>query len=203
MKQKILFSATMASVLMCSYGAQATSQATDLTTRSYVDDGLSFVYQKAKAVDDKIGTKGNANTLGTGLAGDVGALENAVGAPGVGNTPGTGLYGEVSDLQGDVDDLTSDVNTLQTDVGDLQETVSGLQAASKTYVNGAGIIVTAGDNDEDPSSIGLDLPAGATDGTSYVFQSNGNDGGSWVQLSVTDTWDSTAEARIVGGNQKN
>ena len=74
MKQKILFLGTMASVLMCSYRAFATSQATDLTTRSYVDDGLSFVYQTAKAVDDKIGTKGDTNTEASGLAGDVATL---------------------------------------------------------------------------------------------------------------------------------
>lgn len=203
MKNKILFSGTMASVLMCSCGAFAASQATDLTTRSYVDDGLSFVYQKAQAVDDKIGTKGDDNIKPSGLAGDVAVLENAVGSPAEGNTPATGLLGDVADLQDDVDDLSDDVTSLQTDVGNLQTTVSGLQAASKTYTNGAGIVVTAGAEEDDPSSIGLNLPNGATNGSSYVFQSDGNSGGSWVQLPVTDTWDSSAEARITASPQKN
>lgn len=198
MKNKILFSGTMASVLMFSCGAFATSQATDLTTRSYVDNGLSFVYQKAKAVDDKVGTKGDNNVEPSGLAGDVAALETTVGT-----TASTGLRGDVADLQDDVDDLSDDVSSLQTDVDNLQDTVSGLQAASKTYTNGAGIVVTPGAEDDDPSSIGLNLPNGAADGTSYVFQSDGNSGGSWVQLPVTDTWDSAAEARIIASSPQN
>lgn len=189
MTKRLVFSGTMASVLMYSCAAFATSQATDLTTRGYVDDGLSFVYQKAKAADDKIGTKGDANTVASGLAGDVAALENAVGSPAVGNNAATGLRGDIA--------------TLQTNVGNLQTTVSGLQAASQTYVDGAGITVTAGAEEGDPSSVGLDLPAGAVDGASYVFQSDGDGGGSWIQLSVTDSWDATAEARITGGNEKN
>jgi len=198
MKNKILFYGIMSSVLMCSRGAFATSQATDLTTRSYVDDGLSFVYQKAKAVEDQIGTKGDDKIEPSGLAGEVAALENTIGT-----TAETGLRGDVADLQDNVDDLSDDVTSLQTDVGNLQNTVSGLQAASKTYTNGAGIVVTAGAEQDDPSSIGLNLPNGATNGTSYIFQSDGNSGGSWVQLPVTDTWDSSAEARITATPQKN
>lgn len=188
MKKIVLFSVATASTLTCSYGAFATSQATDLTTRNYVDEGLSFVYQKAKEVDDKVGTKGDANTNASGLAGDVAALENVVGDAAEGNNPATGLRGDVANLQ--------------TNVSTLQSTVSGLQAASKTYANGAGIAINQGEEETDPYSIGLNLPAGAVDGAAYVFQPDSN-GGAWVQLSVTDTWDASAEARIIGANTKN
>lgn len=189
MKRKVLFSVAMASTLTCSYGAFATSQPTDLTTRNYVDEGLSFVYQKAKAVEDKVGTKGDTNTEASGLAGDVAALESAVGDVAKGNNPATGLRGDVA--------------TLQTNVSTLQSTVSGLQAASKTYANGAGIAITEGQTEGDPYSVGLNLPENVVDGASYVFQPDGSGGGSWVQLSVTDTWDASAEARIINGSSPN
>lgn len=199
MKKVIVFSGVMASALMSSYGASAASQPTDLTTRNYVDEGLSFVYQKAKTADDKatdlqtaIGTKGNANTDPSGLAGDIATLEDMVGVPADGNEPATGLHADVADLQGDVSDLADEVT-------DLQETVSNLQDATQTYTNGTGITVTPGE-DDDPSSIGLALPNNAANGASYVFQSDGNGGGSWVQLQVTNTWDAAAEERITGGN---
>ena len=190
MKTKIVISGAMVSMLVCSHNAFAANEATDLTTRSYVDDGLTFVYRKIKATDEKVGTKGDGNTeQPSGLAGDVAALESAIGDSAVGNTPATGLRGDVANLQ--------------TDVSTLQSTVSGLQAASKTYVTSAGIAINPGEEDDDPSSIGLDLPENAVDGAAYVFQPDGNGGGSWVQLSVTNTWDASAEARIINGSSKN
>ncbi|MFQ6759990.1 MAG: hypothetical protein ACLRFM_01125 [Alphaproteobacteria bacterium] len=180
MKSKtILFGATL-SVLISS--AAFAEGAADLTTRGYVDGGLSFVYQKAATADDKAVA---AQTTATEAQNDVDSLKTVVGA-----TVNDGLRGTVGTLQ-------TNVGTLRDDVDTLQGTVSSLQAASKTYTGGTGITVTPGQGNAS-STINLNLPANATNNTNYVFQSDGNGGGTWTALSVEDTWDATAEARITG-----
>lgn len=167
MKSKtILFGAIMS--VLATPAAFAAGE-TNLTTRGYVDGGLSFVYQKAAAAQD-----------------DVDSLESVVG-----NTASTGLRGDVATLQGNVTTLQTNVGTLQGDVTNLKTQVENLPAA-KTYTNGTGITIDQND------SIGLAMPANATNGTSYVFQSNGSGGGTWTALSVENNWDASAVARITG-----
>lgn len=177
MKSKILLFGVTMSVL-ATHAAFAAGEA-DLTTRGYVDGGLSFVYKKAADADDKADA---ADTKATTAQNDVADLKSVVGAAADGQTPATGLVGDVVELQGDVTDL--------------QETVSGLQAASKTYTSGTGITVTAGQGNA-PSTINLDLD-NPTNGTSYVFQSNGNGGGTWTALpAITGSWSADDAARII------
>jgi len=177
MKRKILLLGVTMSVL-ATHAAFAAGEA-DLTTRGYVDGGLSFVYKKAADADAKADA---ADTKATTAQNDVAGLKTVVGAAADGQTPATGLVGDVVELQGDVTDL--------------QETVSGLQAASKTYTSGTGITVTAGQGNA-PSTINLDLD-NPTNGTSYVFQSNGNGGGTWTALpAITGSWSADDAARII------
>lgn len=179
MKRKILLFGVTMSVL-ATHAAFAAGEA-DLTTRGYVDGGLSFVYKKA--ADAQTAAEA-ADTKAEAVDDRVDALENVVGA-----TESAGLQGAVGTLQGDVGTLKTDVNT-------LQGTVSQLQAASKTYTSGTGITVTAGQSNA-PSTINLDLD-NPTNGTSYVFQSDGNGGGTWTALpAITGSWSADDAARII------
>ena len=172
MKSKILLFGVTMSVL-ATHAAFAAGEA-DLTTRGYVDGGLSFVYKKAADADNKAEA---ADTKAEAVDDRVDALENVVGA-----NASAGLQG--------------DVGTLKTDVNTLQNTVSQLQTASKTYTSGTGITVTAGQGNA-PSTINLDLD-NPTNGTSYVFQSNGNGGGTWTALpAITGSWSADDAARII------
>lgn len=186
MKRKILLFGVTMSVL-ATHAAFAAGEA-DLTTRGYVDGGLSFVYKKAADADAKADAAQTAaeaaDTKAEAVDDRVDALENVVGA-----TESAGLQGAVGTLQGDVGTLKTDVNT-------LQGTVSQLQAASKTYTSGTGIVVTPG-ADNNPSTINLNLD-NPTNGTSYVFQSNGNGGGTWTALpAITGSWSADDAARII------
>ena len=179
MKSKILLFGVTMSVL-ATHAAFAAGEA-DLTTRGYVDGGLSFVYQKAADADNKADAAQTAaeaaDTKAEAVDDRVDALENVVGA-----NASAGLQG--------------DVGTLKTDVNTLQNTVSQLQTASKTYTSGTGITVTAGQGNA-PSTINLDLD-NPTNGTSYVFQSNGNGGGTWTALpAITGSWSADDAARII------
>lgn len=179
MKRKILLLGVIMSVL-ATHAAFAAGEA-DLTTRGYVDGGLSFVYKKAADADNKAEA---ADTKAEAVDDRVDALENVVGA-----NASAGLQGAVGTLQGDVGTLKTDVNT-------LQGTVSQLQAASKTYTSGTGITVTAGQGNA-PSTINLNLD-NPTNGTSYVFQSDGNGGGTWTALpAITGSWSADDAARII------
>lgn len=188
MKSKtILFGAIMS--VLATPAAFAAGE-TNLTTRGYVDGGLSFVYQKAADAQDDVdslksvvGAAANGQNEATGLVGKVADLENVVGA-----NPSDGLRGTVGTLQ-------TNVGTLQGDVTNLKTQVENLPAA-KTYTSGTGITVTAGQGDN-PSTINLNLN-NPTNGTNYVFQSDGAGGGTWTALSVENNWDASAEARITG-----
>lgn len=164
MKSKILLLGVIMSVLAM-HAAFAAGEA-DLTTRGYVDGGLSFVYQKAADADNKAEA---ADTKAEAVDDRVDALENVVGA-----TESEGLRGEVKTLK---------------------ETVNNLPAA-KTYTSGTGITVTAGQGNA-PSTINLDLD-NPTNGKSYVFQSDGNGGGTWTALpAITGSWSADDAARII------
>lgn len=158
MKTKTLLFGAALSVLMSSVAFAADNNAdAKLTTRGYVDGGLSFVYQKAA----------DADTKAEAVDDRVDALVDVVGTDAT-----TGLQGDVADLKNKVNNLP----------------------AAKTYTGGTGITVTPGQNDE-PSTINLKLD-NPTTGANYVFQPADNGGGSWVALSVENTWDEAAVARI-------
>jgi hypothetical protein len=200
---KKLMCGLILSVSLFSISAYAADGDDALTTKKYVNDGLSFVYKVAngtengavKTLQQQVGdsTAGlikdvadvqNALSDGNNGLVNVGDLANAVGAKGTGGATGTGLAGEVQSLQKTV----GDGNTgLSKDVADLQQTVSTLQSNSKTYNAGAGIEVTEGAGNN-PSTIGIALPNGAADGAKYVFQSNGAGGGTWTQMEVASEW---------------
>lgn len=217
---KKLMCGLMMSVSLFSISAYAADGDNALTTKKYVNDGLSFVYGVAngtengavKTLQATVGSATNGNTAGTGLIGrieglesavgdgtttglskDVSDLQTAVGAKGTGGATGTGLAGEVQSLQNTV----GDGNTgLSKDVADLQQTVSTLQSNSKTYNAGAGIKVTPGATDKDPSTISVELPVDAQNGENYVFQANSN-GGTWTKMEVASEWNSSF---LTGGN---
>lgn len=167
MKRKILLLGVAMSVL-ATHAAFAAGEA-DLTTRGYVDGGLSFVYKKAADADAKADAAQTAaeaaDTKATTAQNDVAGLKTVVGA-----TESEGLRGEVKTLK---------------------ETVNNLPAA-KTYTSGTGITV------DQNNSIGLAMPANTVNGTSYVFQSDGNGGGTWTALpAITGSWSADDAARII------
>lgn len=231
MKKKLMCGLVL-SVSLFSISAYAADGDDALTTKKYVNSGLSFVYKVANgtetgAVQDiktalsdgnnglinvgtlsnKIGTEGNGTTAGTGLIGDVENLQSVVGARGTGDVPGTGLAGAVQSLETTIGDGTTGLSKDVTDVkgalsngegglvnvGALQQTVSTLQSTSKTYTAGTGIEFTG----DDSSKIGIALPANATDGANYVFQSDGAGGGTWTKMEVATEWNSSF---LTGGN---
>lgn len=172
MKRKILLFGVTMSVL-ATYAAFAAGEA-DLTTRGYVDGGLSFVYRKAADADTKADAAQTAaeaaDTKATTAQNDVDSLKSVVGA-----TENDGLRGEVKTLK---------------------ETVNNLPAA-KTYTSGTGIVVTPG-ADNNPSTINLNLPANPTANANYVFQSDGNGGGTWTALpAITGSWSADDATRII------
>ncbi len=177
---KKLMCGLVLSVSLFSISAYAADGDDALTTKKYVNDGLSFVYKVANGTAD-----GAVKTLQqqvgnntTGLIKDVNDLKVTVGD---GNT---GLSKDVADVKGALSDGEGGL----VDVGALQETVSTLQSNSKTYNAGAGIEVTPGATENDPSTISVKLPEGAQNGENYVFQANSN-GGTWTKMEVADTWD--------------
>lgn len=211
---KKLMCGLMMSVSLFSISAYAAGGDDALTTKKYVNDGLSFVYKVANGTENGA-VKDIQNALSDGNNGliNVGNLANAVGAKGTGGAAGTGLAGDVQSLETAIGDdttgLVKDVADLQEtigddttglikDVADLQETigdttsglvkkVNDLAASSNVYEAGAGIKVTPGANEGDPSTISVKLPDGAQNGENYVFQANST-GGTWTKMEVADTW---------------
>ena len=200
---KKLMCGLVLSVSLFSISAYAADGDDALTTKKYVNDGLSFVYGVAngtadgavKTLKQQVGDSTTGlikdvadvqNALSDGNNGlvNVGDLANAVGAKGTGGATGTGLAGEVQSLQNTVGDSNTG---LRKDVADLQQTVSTLQSNSKTYNAGAGLEVTPGATDKDPSTISVKLPDGAQNGENYVFQANSN-GGTWTKMEVASEW---------------
>ena len=196
---KKLMCGLMMSVSLFSISAYAADGDDALTTKKYVNDGLSFVYGVAngtengavKTLQATVGSATNGNTAGTGLIGRIEGLESAVGD---GTT--TGLIKDVNDLKETVGDgtttgLAKDVADLQETIGDatsgLVKKVNDLEASSNVYTAGTGVVVTPGEND-DPTTIGIAVPSNAQNGAKYVFQSNGAGGGTWTQMEVADTW---------------
>lgn len=176
---KKLMCGLMMSVSLFSISAYAVDGNDALTTKKYVNDGLSFVYGVAngtengavKTLQATVGSATNGNTAGTGLIGRIEGLESAVG------DDTTGLVKDVADLQETIGDTTSG----------LVKKVNDLAASSNVYEAGAGIKVTPGANEGDPSTISVKLPDGAQNGAKYVFQADSN-GGTWTQMEVADTW---------------
>ena len=184
MKKSVLYS-LIASISMVSAGAYADPDASNsaLTTKGYVDTGLKYVYDVAT---------GASNGTVKNLQNDVTNLQNAIGTAGVGNTPGTGLTGDVEALQDALDDGTGnliDVSTLKDTVGDanggLVKRVNELEAASQEYIEGTGIDISQ--DAQGKNVVSLDL--GTTqNNTTYVFKTDTNGNGTWQAMEVEDSW---------------
>ncbi len=93
------------------------------------------------------------------------------------------------------------VKSLQNIVGNAADPANNVEATglvkrvtdlekNNGYTAGTGVVVTPGEND-DPSTIGIAVPSNATNGTKYVFQADGNGGGTWQAMEVESTWDPT------------
>ncbi len=93
------------------------------------------------------------------------------------------------------------VKSLQNIVGNAADPANNVEATglvkrvtdlekNNGYTAGTGVVVTPGEND-DPSKIGIAVPSNATNGTKYVFQADGNGGGTWQAMEVESTWDPT------------
>lgn len=206
MKKSVLYS-LMASVSMFSIGAYAEDASTSaLTTKGYVDTGLKYVYDSIKG--DVTNVQGNItdiqNALSDGNGGlvDVGDLANTVGTAGSQGNPGTGLIGNVEALQDTVGDLnsglvkavsdnTSDISALETTVGDanggLVKRVNDLETSSIVYTAGDGIKVTPGATSSDPSTIELNIN-NAQNNTTYVYKTDNSGNGTWQAMEVEDSW---------------
>lgn len=205
MKKKLMCG-LMLSVSLFSIAAYADEEDDKLTTKGYVNSGLQFVYDVAtgksngtvKNLQQSVNNMENALSDGNGGLIDVGNLAEQLGTAGANETPGTGLTGKVEALQtavgNDSSGLVKEIADLKDTVGDntkgLVKKVNSLVESSKTYNAGAGIEVKAGATDSDPSTIGIALPANAPDGTKYVFQSDGQGGGTWIKMQVANTWNS-------------
>jgi hypothetical protein len=179
--KKSLVCGFMISASIFSVAAYADPNDDALTTKKYVNDGLEYVYKVANGTSN--GTVKNLQSALSDENGNlinVGDLADKVGTESVGNISGTGLTGAVEDLQNTVGDATKG----------LVKKVNDLENSSNVYNAGAGIVVTPGTSGN-PSTIGIDVPTNASDGVTYVFQSDGNGGGSWVALKVEDTWNPT------------
>lgn len=178
MKKKILYG-LVASLSMVSAGAYATDASENaVTTKGYVDAGLKYVYKVANGTEN--GAVKNINeALSDGNGGliNVGDLKVKIGAKGTGGAEGTGLAGDVQSLEKTIGDENSG----------LVKKVNTLAASSKTYDAGDGIKVTAGANEGDPATIGLDVNTSAN--TTYVFKTDANGTGTWQALEVEDDWD--------------
>lgn len=185
--KKSMMCGLMMSVSLFSISAYAADGDNALTTKKYVNDGLSFVYGVANGTENGA-VKDIKAALSDGNNGliNVGNLANAVGAKGTGGATGTGLAGEVQSLQNTIGDATNG----------LVKKVNDLEASSNVYTAGTGVVVTPGEND-DPTTIGIAVPSNAQNGAKYVFQSNGAGGGTWTQMEVADTWSSDF---LTGGN---
>ncbi len=146
----------------------ADASASAVTTKGYVDAGLKYVYDVA--------TGESAGAVKT-LQQNVSDLSDKIGAKGTGGAAGTGLAGDVQSLEKTIGDANSG----------LVKKVNDLAASSNVYEAGDGIVVTPGANN-DPATIGIALPNNAENGVQYVFQSDGNGGGSWVALEVENSW---------------
>lgn len=165
--KKSMVCGLMMSVSMFSIAAYADNDDNALTTKKYVNDGLEFVYKVANGV-----SPGAVKTLQETVSGRAADPENNIEAT-------TGLVGDVAALQNTVNNATTG----------LVKRVTDLEATTG-YTAGTGVVVTPGEND-DPSTIGIAVPSNATNGTKYVFQSDGNGGGTWTKMEVADTWSST------------
>lgn len=155
------------------------ASASAVTTKGYVDAGLKYVYKVANGTEN--GAVKNINeALSDGNGGliNVGDLKDKIGAKGTGGAAGTGLAGDVQSLEKTIGDANSG----------LVKKVNDLAASSNVYTAGDGIKVTEGANEGDPATIGIALPNNAENGVQYVFQSDGNGGGSWVALEVENSW---------------
>lgn len=108
----------IASVSMISIGAYADpvpdASSAALTTKGYVDDGLKYVYKVASGISD----------------GAVKSLQTIVGAPTNGDKPGTGLIGDVEALQKTVGDANGGLVKRVTDL----ESTNGYTAGTGIVV---------------------------------------------------------------------
>lgn len=116
------------------------AQATPLTTKTYVDDGLKYVYRVAS---DAATAAGNAATAATNAAAAAAAAQD------------------------DVDDLAETVAGHTGQISDLQDQIDNLNLEGTTYAAGTGITIDANDNNK-VSVKGL--AATASDGKRYVYQ---------------------------------
>lgn len=100
------------------------------------------------------------------------------------------LQNDVTNLQNTVGDtpITTTAQTVIAAINELNDAIDNLEAASNLYAPGAGVSVTRGANEGDPSTIGLALPNNSTAGTQYVFQPDDAGGGTWIPLDVQDNW---------------
>ena len=100
------------------------------------------------------------------------------------------LKNDVAELQDTVGDtsMQTTAQTVTAAINELREAIRNLKLARNTYAAGVGVVIKPGTNDNDPPTIGLDLPADSIAGASYVFQPNNTGGGKWTQLEVQDSW---------------
>jgi len=131
-----------------------------LTTQKYVDDGLIYVYGKAKAAQTTANTAvtaaGNAQTAADAAQADVDALETTV-----------------SDLNDTVEGHT---DTLE----DLQSQIDALEAASSDTTYQAGTGITISGNNNAVSVAGL---ANTEAGKRYIYKD-----GVLTELEVANNW---------------
>ena len=158
----LAFSGIMASVLMISNAAIA--DVTVLPSKTYVDDGLRAVYQKAAQVKEETDT-------------NIDALVEVVGGY-------ADVIGNKADLV-DFNELKNKVNDEETglatkasnsELEELKTTVNAMDGTAYTGTNG--VVVNGHD---------VELNVAAEQGAMYVYTSEG-----WAPLPVQDTWTAAA-----------
>jgi len=200
--KKVTLYGFAASILMLPVAASAveSNAATALTTKKYVDDGLTYVYGVAKDAQDRVGVLesvvGDGTNIGT-MATTVSNLDEIVN--GDSEDPNdTGLVGDVADLQEVINGDSSDPTDtgLVGDVADLQETINGDSSDPNdtglvgrvTALEGNNIADYTGTNgvtvDTTNKQVKLNGTFNTTD--SYVYRN-----GTWVPLEIESTWSPT------------
>ncbi|MCQ2562630.1 MAG: hypothetical protein MJ158_03395 [Alphaproteobacteria bacterium] len=144
---------------------------TNLVTKTYVDDGLRYVYGK---------TQDNASDI-TEITEDITNIQETIGIQGDGESvESTGLYKAIEDNRGPEYSAGTGINItedneikIDTDFVATKEDLADIEAGVVNYNGSDGVAV-------DNGTIKLD---GVTNTGTYVYQD-----GAWQQVEISDTF---------------
>ncbi len=146
-----------------------------------LSDEMAGLPEKVDDISQEMATLNDRVDIATGTdSGAFSTLQNNV----------TNLQNDVAELKDTVGDtsMATTAQTVTAAITELKDAINNLKVARNAYAAGIGMVVKPGATDNDPPTIGLDLPENSIAGASYVFQPNNNGGGTWTPLEVQDNW---------------